>query len=291
VLQAEPGSRPVLQGGAVDDGLAVIADFADLKSFFTVGHSSGVAELAARAAERERLGPSEVVAVRRAGLVHDVGRVAASVLIWDKEGPLTVDELERVRLHPYHLERVFARSPFLREVAALASQHHERLDGSGYHRGERAPNLSPAARILAAADAYHAMTEPRPHRPAFEPSRAAELLVAEARAGRLDPEAVNAVVASAGHDAHRAGAARARAEHPAGLTDREVEVLRLLARGMAVKQVARTLGIAFKTADRHIQNVYAKAGVSTRAAAAVFAMQHGMVPWGESPMSAPAPRT
>jgi DNA-binding NarL/FixJ family response regulator len=73
--------------------------------------------------------------------------------------------------------------------------------------------------------------------------------------------------------------------HPAGLTDREARVVGLLARGLQTKQVARFLGISAKTADRHVQNAYVKIGVSTRAAAAVFAMQHGLVAWGELPMA------
>ena len=131
--------------------------------------------------------------------------------------------------------------------------------------------------MLAAADAYHAMTEPRPHREALSPDRAAEALGNEAKAGRLDADAVAAVLEVAGQRVPRV-------ERPAGLTEREAEVVGLLARGLQTKQVARTLGISVKTADRHIQNAYGKIGVSTRAGAALFAMQHGLVEWGELPM-------
>ncbi len=116
-------------------------------------------------------GPGEVAGVRRAGLVHDVGRVAVPVRIWQKPGRLTADEWERVRLHPYFTERVLARSRFLAGLARAASAHHERMDGSGYHRGLTAATLTLPARLLAAADAYHAMTEPRPHRSRYRPSR------------------------------------------------------------------------------------------------------------------------
>ena len=109
--------------------------------------------------------------IRRAALVHDLGRVAVPVRIWEKNDPLTMDDWEQVRLHAYHTERVLVRSPFLAGLAATASFHHERLDGSGYHRGVAAPSLDPMVRLLAAADAYQAMTEPRPYREALSSGR------------------------------------------------------------------------------------------------------------------------
>ncbi|MDN5930587.1 MAG: LuxR C-terminal-related transcriptional regulator, partial [Pseudonocardia sp.] len=195
--------------------------------------------------------------------------------VWLRPGPQTADEWERVRLHPYHSERVLSRSPALAALAAIASGHHERLDGGGYHRGMPAAGQPPPARLLAAADAYHAMTEDRPHRAALTPDAAAAELRDEARTGRLDPDAVAAVLAAAGHRP-------AAVTRPAGLTAREATVLTHLARGMATKQIARTLGITPKTADHYVQHVYAKIGVSTRAAAAVYAMQHGMATWENS---------
>jgi HD-GYP domain-containing protein (c-di-GMP phosphodiesterase class II) len=188
-----------------------------------------------------------------------------------------MDEWEQVRLHAYHTERVLSRSPFLSTVAPVASSHHERLDGSGYHRGASAATLGPPARLLAAADAYHAMTEPRPHRAALSADEAATILREEARAGRLDADVVAAVLESVGQRAPRI-------ERPAGLTEREAEVVGLLARGLQTKQIARALDISPKTADHHVQNAYGKIGVSTRAAAALFAMEHGLVAWGELPI-------
>jgi HD-GYP domain-containing protein (c-di-GMP phosphodiesterase class II) len=276
-LAREPGPRLTLEGEAIDRALGAMGDFADLASPYLVGHSAGVAELAAEAGRRCRLQPADLVRVRRGALVHDLGRVAVPARIWQKAAPLTPDDWERVRLHAYHSERVLSRSPFLAALAPVAGYHHERLDGSGYHRGTAAAELTPPARLLAAADAYHAMTEPRPHRQALPPGQAAEALGEEARAGRLDPDAVTAVLAAAGQRVPRIG-------RPAGLTEREAEVIGLLARGLQTKQVARVLGISIKTADRHVQNAYAKIGVSTRAAAALFAMQHGLVAWGELPI-------
>lgn len=279
-LGCEPRPWLMLDGAAIDAALAAIGDFADLASPWLVGHSAGVAALAAAAGARFALAPGEQSALRRGALVHDVGRVAVPVRIWQKPAPLTPGEWEHVRLHAYHSERVLAHAPFLAALAPVATCHHERLDGSGYHRGSAGPALAAPARLLAAADAYHAMTEPRPHRPAHTPAQAATAVAAEARAGRLDGDAVAAVLEAAGH-------AAPPVERPAGLTEREAEVLALIARGLQTKQVARALGIATKTADRHVQNAYAKIDVSTRAAAALFAMQHGLVAWGELPIGRP----
>jgi HD-GYP domain-containing protein (c-di-GMP phosphodiesterase class II) len=282
-IAAEPCPGLVLRDEAIDRALAAIGDFADLISPYLAGHSAGVAGLASAAALRCGLGEEGAVELRRAALVHDLGRVAVTTRTWQRPGPLSADEWEHVRLHPYHAERVLCHTPFLARLAAIASAHHERLDGSGYHRGAHAPAIGPAARVLAAADAYHAMTEPRAHRMALDGEQAARTLAGEASAGRLDADAVRAVLGAAGRRAPHL-------ERPAGLTEREAEVVALLARGMLTKQIARALGISAKTADRHIQNAYAKIGVSTRAAAALFAMEHGLTAWGELPMASRAGR-
>jgi HD-GYP domain-containing protein (c-di-GMP phosphodiesterase class II) len=182
---------------------------------------------------------------------------------------LTDGEWERLRLHTYFTERILARPRALASLGAVASLHHERLDGSGYHRGTPAPLLPPIARVLAAADVYRALTEPRPHRVALTPEAAAAELRQEVRKGRLDGDVVNAVLEAAGH---RLG--RSPREQVAGLTGREVEVLRLVARSQTNKQIAQTLSLSERTVDHHIRHIYAKIGVSTRAAAAMFAMQH-----------------
>jgi HD-GYP domain-containing protein (c-di-GMP phosphodiesterase class II) len=276
-LAREPSPRLTLESEAIDRALGAMGDFADLGSPYLVGHSAGVAELATAAARQCRLEATDLVQVRRGALVHDLGRVAVPVRIWQKAAPLTPDDWERVRLHAYYSERVLARSGFLAALAPVAGFHHERLDGSGYHRGTVVAEITPPARLLAAADVYHAMTEPRPHRAALAPGHAAKTLGQEAGAGRLDPDAVTAVLEVAGQRAPRI-------DRPARLTEREAEVIALLARGLQTKQVARRLGISIKTADHHIQNAYAKIGVSTRAAAALFAMQHGLTAWGELPI-------
>ena len=204
-LACEPGPPLTLEGEAIDRALGAMGDFADLASPYLVGHSAGVAELATAAAQLCRLEAADLVKIRRGALVHDLGRVAVPVRIWQKAAPLTPDDWERVRLHAYHSERVLARSPFLAALAPVASFHHERLDGSGYHRGTAAAALTPPARLLAAADAYHAMTEPRPHRVALSSGQAAEAVGREAGAGRLDPDAVTAVLEVAGQRIPRIG--------------------------------------------------------------------------------------
>jgi HD-GYP domain-containing protein (c-di-GMP phosphodiesterase class II) len=277
VLALEPPPRLVLEAAGVDRALGAMGNFADLVSPSLAGHSTGVAELAAGAARHCGIDAVGVAAIRRAGLVHDLGRVAVHPRVWQQPGPLSADDWEQVRLHPYQTERVLSRSAFLAALAPIAGLHHERLDGSGYHRGCAGAALPVPARVLAAADAYQAMTEPRPRRQALTPEQAATTLGQEASSGRLDPGAVAAVCEAAGQRVPRLA-------RPAGLTEREAEVVGLLARGLQTKQVARALGISIKTADRHIQNAYGKLGVSTRAAAALVAMEHGLVAWGELPI-------
>jgi HD-GYP domain-containing protein (c-di-GMP phosphodiesterase class II) len=269
-MLAEPGSQPVVTEDRLDACLSAVADFADLKSMWTVGHSRGVARLAEQAAVIAGVDPADVVLVRRAGLVHDIGRVAVPVSVWAKPGALTRGEREQVRLHAYHSERVLDIAPGLRPLARLAGSHGERGDGSGYHRGSKFAELPLTARLLAAADCYQAMREPRPYRAALSPEAAAAELGSDAAAGRLAPEAANAVLAAAGQP-------EGPVTRPGGLSERECQVLGLVARGLATKQVARRLGISPKTCDHHIQRVYGKLGVSTRAGATLFALEHGLV--------------
>ena len=254
----------------LDRSLTAIADFVDLKSPYTLGHARGVTDLASRAVE----GGADARLLRRAGLVHDLGRMGVSNGVWDKRGRFTAGDREKVRLHPYLTERMLAGLPALAEVAAVAGQHHERLDGSGYPRGSAAPSLGPAARVLAAADCYQAWSEPRPHRPAGVASQVEGRLRDDVRAGRLDGGAVDAVLRAAGHRVRR------RRAWPAGLTAREVEVLRLLAHGLSCGEIAERMVISRKTASNHVEHIYAKIGVGNRALASLFAARHGLVTAG-----------
>ena len=267
ILAAEPEPRPWVPEARLDDVLTAFADFVDMKSPWTAAHSRGVAELAAAAADA-----AEESTLRHAGLLHDIGRVSVPNGIWDKPGPLSDGEWEKVRLHPYYSERIAGRVTALDHLATLVGMHHERIDGSGYHRGTARAEIPSAARVLAAADAYQAMTQPRPHRDALPADRAAGELEVMARAGRLDAEAVSAVLGAAGHRVHGVLAA-----WPAGLTEREVEVLRLICRGGTKKQVAARMGISPRTVDHHVRHIYDKAGVHTRAGATLFALEHDLL--------------
>jgi HD-GYP domain-containing protein (c-di-GMP phosphodiesterase class II) len=271
VIAAEPALAGELDGDELDDALAAIGEFSELKSPWTMGHCRGVAELAAEAGNHFGLPAPELVTLRRAARVHDVGRLGVPNTIWDKPGPLSPSELERVRLHPYLSERMLAFSPALAPLGALAAVHHERLDGSGYPRGLAAEALSPAGRLLGAADAYQAMTEARPYRGPLAADEAASELRRDVADGRIDGAAADAVLRAAGHRVRR------RREWPAGLTQREVEVLRLLTLGLANKEIAVRLTITPKTASSHVEHIYTKIGASNRAQAGIFAMRHGLM--------------
>jgi HD-GYP domain-containing protein (c-di-GMP phosphodiesterase class II) len=268
-LDAEP--RPWSAAHDLDELARTFAYFVDLKSPYLFGHCTGVAALADEAGRLLHLEDAERATLRRAALLHDLGRVAVPTAVWERPGLLKRAEWEQVRLHPYHAERILARSPVLEPIGVLVALHHERLDGSGYPRQAKGAELSTAARILAAADCYQALTQDRPHRSAHSPEGAAELILGQVAAGRLDGRCVKAVLAAAGQ--HVPGR---RMSRPAGLTEREIDVLRLLARGTSNADIARELVVSRRTAEHHVQHIYGKIGVSTRAAAALYAMQHGL---------------
>lgn len=270
VIAAEPVTRRYLTESQLDLALTAMADFVDLKTPVFTGHSRGVAERASRAGRAAGLGGARVHLLWRAGLVHDLGRAGVANSIWEKPGSLTEWEWERVRLHSYLGERMLARVPDLHEVARVAGSHHERLDGSGYHRGAGAAQLSFEERILAAADVRQALGEPRPHRPALDGDQAAGELRRQVGLGRLDGEAVALMLAA------EQARPRRRRDWPAGLTSREVEVLALLSSGKTNKQIGRQLFVSPRTVGHHIQHIYRKLDVSTRAAATLFAMQHDL---------------
>src|SRR5436853_4981555 len=207
----------------------------DMRMPFTFGHSRAVAALADAAGKRAGLPAADIRAVRWAAYTHDIGELAIPVSTWMRAGALTERETDAAHLHPYHGERALASlGGDGKAVAALVLRHHERLDGSGYHRNARGSDLSPAARVLAAAEAFQTAREARPHRPALSDAAAATKLRAAVREGRLCPDALEAVLACAGQPARRA-----QPERLAGLTPREIEVLRLIAAGHTAKGAAR----------------------------------------------------
>jgi HD-GYP domain-containing protein (c-di-GMP phosphodiesterase class II) len=275
MLAAEPRPVEVRSPADLPELAAAFGDLTDIKMPFLHGHSRHVAELAAGGARRLGLDSAEVRRVEIAGLLHDVGRVAISNAIWEKPGRLTRAEWEQVRMHGYHSERVVATSPTLAGLAPIIGMHHERLDGSGYHRGCTATAIPMAARLVAVADAFAAMIQPRPYRSPLTPAQAVSAVTADTAAGRFDHDAAAAVLAEAGHRTPR------RRHRPAGLSDREVDVLRLIAAGHSNADVAERLVISRRTAEHHAQHIYTKIGVSSRAAAALFAVQHELVRPGE----------
>jgi len=272
VLDAEP--TPPVEVIDVRSVAEVFGDLADVKSPYLLGHGRGVAALAAGAGAHLGLPESTRSDLELAGLLHDLGRVAVSDSVWDKPGRLSEADREQVRLHAYHSERILSGSPELARLAPLVGRHHERLDGSGYHRGSTGADLSLPARVLAAADTYRALTERRPHRAAFDPVDAERVLLEEARRGALDGDAVRAVLHAAGRGA---GTWFHRSRPPGGLSPREVEVLGLVAHGCSNAEIASRLVISRRTAEHHVQHLYTKIGVSSRAAAALFAVEHGLL--------------
>ncbi len=272
VVETEPEPWRWVGDERLDEVARAFCDAADMKSPYHRGHSREVARIATAAAAALGLPEDEVRSLARAALLHDLGRVAVATGIWEKPGPLSAAEWEKVRLHAYHTERVLARSSVLAPLAQVAGMHHERQDGSGYHREAVGAAIPIAARLLAAADTYQAMTQERAHRSARPPEEAAEELRREGERGVLEPDAVRAVLAASDGVVERIPR-----ERPAGLTEREVEVLRLITYGLTTRQVARRLVISPRTADHHIEHIYAKLGVSSRAAAALFAIEHELV--------------
>lgn len=270
-LHEAPDRHERLDDDGLDAMLVALGDFVDLKCPFTLGHSRAVAQLAGDGAAAAGLDADAVALTRRAGHVHDLGRIGVSNQIWSKPGSLTAGEFERVRLHPYLTVRILSQVPGLQQVAQIAGNHHECVDGSGYPRGLPGSALGLPDRILAAAVAYQSACEPRPYRPEHPPQAAMRRLHDRVTAGELDAAAVEAVLQAAGHRPRRA------VLRPDGLTPREMDVLRMVARGASNKEIASALVISEKTARNHVERTYAKIGASNRIGASMYALRHGLV--------------
>lgn len=269
-LDEAPDRDITLSPDELDELLVAVADFVDLRSPYRHGHSRRVADLAYSAARHYGLPEAEATLARRAGWVHDVGRLGVSSAVWSKPQPLTSTERERVYLYPHLTQRIVSRVSGLQPVAALAGLHRERLDGSGYPKGVDGSFLSAAARILAAADVYQSLTERRGFREALSDSSAARRLREAVAAGRLDAAAVETILYAAQREV------APTVTSPAGLTVRELEILRMVAVGRSNAEIAGDLVLSEKTVRNHLEHIYAKAGVSNRVSASLFALKHGI---------------
>jgi len=277
VLALEPPSpRQYLRREQLDDVALAFADFADLKSPFSAGHSRRVGELARAIARRLALPELQVDTIRQAALMHDVGLAAVPSYTLDKpRDRLSQAEHEMLRLHPYHAERIFTRVAALGPIVPLVAAHHERIDGSGYYRGLSGEQIPLGARIIAVADAFDELTHETPDHAASDLESALESLRGEAGLG-LWPDAVRALAQELGASVP-AVPRRKSATQPAGLTEREIEILRMLARGLSRRQIAQAAVLSEHTVRHHLEHIYSKIGVGTRVAAALFAAEHELI--------------
>ncbi len=279
VLSMEPLSpHRFLPAERLADVAMAFADFVDLKSFYAVGHSRRVGDLAARIARR-MLGESEAETVRLAGLTHDLGLVAVpSFVLHKSQEELSAAEWERLRLHPYHAERILGRIPAFRAVIPLVGAHHERVDGQGYYRGLAGSQIPPGARILAVADRYDELTHGLPGHPPLDSRSGAGALHVDAGKAYAE-ECVRSLEEELRSDGPSKGGARGSRQRqwPRGLTSREVELLRLLAGGLSRREVARKLFLSEHTVRHHLEHIYDKIGVRTRVAATLFAVEHDLL--------------
>ena len=272
VIDAEPALGIVVSGERFDAALLAIANFVDLKSPYFLGHARAVADLAAEAGARLGLDERDVRTLRRAGLVHDLGRLGVSNAIWDKRGPLGAGEWERLRLHPYLTERMLSQSEALAPLAAIAVQHRERLDGSGYPRG-----LSARRDLAARAD-------PRRRRRLPGDARAAPAPAGALRRGRRGRAARRGEGRPARRRRGRGGPRRRRpsraaaprgAGGPHAARDRRAPA----ARARAVEQGDRRAPLHLPEDRRQPRRAHLREDRrSSRAAAGLFAMQHGLLP-------------
>ncbi|SNT25804.1 HDIG domain-containing protein [Granulicella rosea] len=195
VLQLDPGDHHELPASRIDLICEAFADVVDAKSPFTFRHSMGVAQVAVDIARCLKLPDARVTLIRRAALLHDIGKLSISNAILDKMGHLTRDEWTAIREHPGLTHEILSRIPAFEEVALIAGQHHEKLDGSGYPLHLEAADLSLESRVITLADVYSAMTEGRPYRIGLEPAAALQLLARDVPT-QLDKRCFDALVLS-----------------------------------------------------------------------------------------------
>jgi HD-GYP domain-containing protein (c-di-GMP phosphodiesterase class II) len=273
ILELEPeGPRRELDPAALDDVALALADFADLKTPRTAAHSRAASELAVGMARRLGLSAEESALVRRAGLVHDVGKVGVPVLVLNKRGPLNPLEEMQLRLHPELSARILSGASAFAPVASIVAMHHERLDGSGYPRGLPGAQLPRTARILAVADSYLERVHDGSGVADGQQEEALAALRSERGRG-LDGDCVEALLAEVGVPG---GSERSPKATPQ-LSEREVEVLRLAAKELTIKEIGKLLFLSPHTVRHHLEHIYEKIGASSRAGAVLYAMEQGLL--------------
>ncbi|GMV84259.1 MAG: hypothetical protein AMXMBFR80_01170 [Dehalococcoidia bacterium] len=257
------------------DAAVALADFADMKSAYSLGHSRRVAATAEGVAVRLGLSEVETLDLHRAALTHDLGLVAVPSFVLEKpQARLTRPEWEQVRLHPYHGERILSNVPALRGAAGLVGAHHERVDGDGFPRGLKGRQTPVGAQIIAVSDRFDELTHDAPGRAALAPEQALKAMEQEVGSS-FSASVFEPLKGTLGFA--RTVAVPSRREWPAGLTDREVEVLRLVARGLNRREAAARLFVSESTVRTHLEHIYVKIGVSSRAAATLFAVEHELL--------------
>ena len=180
VMEMEPIDVSLYADEAkLDNVCEAFANVIDIKSPYTHSHSRGVTSIAVAICQRLALPEDQLTLVRRAALLHDIGKLSVPNNILDKPGKLTAAEWETVRLHPYYTQRILERIRGFQDLAFLASSHHERLDGSGYFRNLRATQISPGARAIAVSDVYDALSSKRPYRGALAKGEVFKIMAAD----------------------------------------------------------------------------------------------------------------
>lgn len=199
VADGEPGGAALLAGpNAIDRIAHVFADVVDSKSPFTGAHSQRMTEIAVSVAHQSGWSEAEVADVRRAGLLHDLGKLTVPNMILDKPGPLTPSEWEIMRMHAFYTERILSHIRGFEWMAFASAAHHERLDGRGYCRGLRGEQLPQLSRVLAVADIYDALSTRRPYRAALAPEEALCIMERDRGTG-LCPVALDALIEALGN--------------------------------------------------------------------------------------------
>jgi putative nucleotidyltransferase with HDIG domain len=195
-LAFEPEQRRLTANEATIDNICnAFAEIIDAKSPFTYRHSNCVADAALEIGQAFGMSPRDLKLLRRAALLHDVGKLSVSNAILEKPDKLTAEEWKVVRDHPYYTFQILNRIPGFQDLAAEAAAHHEKLDGSGYWRGWHADQMSSFARILVVADIFDALRAKRPYRDSLPLEKVFEIMRGDAPTA-LDLPSLEALIAA-----------------------------------------------------------------------------------------------